>query len=83
MGGTVILLANNQRYTGTWQAVRKPVAGAVSDEARFKQIVLDIAMGKSIPEADKTWAANYEKQKMAGKTTVNAVETAEQKKGPC
>ena len=80
MGGTVVLLANNQRYTGTWQAVRKPVADADSDKARFKQILLDIGMGKSISEADKAWADNYEKQRMAGNTTVKAVETPEQKK---
>ncbi|MBP6004061.1 MAG: tetratricopeptide repeat protein [Pyrinomonadaceae bacterium] len=80
MGGTVVLLGNNQRFTGTWQATRKPVADAVSDKSRFKQIILDIAMGKSVPEADKTWADNYEKQNMPAKASVKVAETVDQKK---
>ncbi len=37
-----------------------------NDESRFKQIILDIAMGKSVPPDDIAWANRYEQQKKAG-----------------
>lgn len=86
MSGTLVMLANSQRYVGTWQAIRKvsanvtAVTGTVSDGARFKQIILDIAMGKIVPQDDQDWAERYEKQNMTGKPVSKPAETDEQKK---
>jgi len=37
-----------------------------NDESRFKQIILDVALGKTVPADDIAWANRYEQQKKTG-----------------